>query len=103
MLAGLFSDPAWDILIDLYAASMEERKTSVSSACIASAVPSTTALRYIERMKQMGLLDRFADNRDRRVVLLSITPRGEKIVKDFLFELIKGTHPSDHFAFASFE
>ncbi len=44
----LFADPAWDILIDLFIASEEGRKISVSSACIASAVPTTTALRWIK-------------------------------------------------------
>jgi hypothetical protein len=46
--AYLFADPAWDILIDLFIASEEDQRISVSSACIGSAVPTTTALRYIK-------------------------------------------------------
>jgi len=41
----LFGEPAWDILLDLFIAAKERRRVSVTSACIGSAVPSTTALR----------------------------------------------------------
>lgn len=41
----LFAEPAWDILLDLKAASLEGQQVSVSSRCIAAAVPPTTALR----------------------------------------------------------
>jgi hypothetical protein len=47
LLPDLFADPAWDILLDLFAASIERRPVSVSSACVAAAVPPTTALRWI--------------------------------------------------------
>jgi hypothetical protein len=40
----LFADPGWDILLDLYAARQEGKQVSVSSLCIAAAVPPTTAL-----------------------------------------------------------
>jgi hypothetical protein len=35
----LFADPAWDILLDLYAARLEQQRVAVSSLCIAAAVP----------------------------------------------------------------
>ncbi len=43
----LFADPAWDMLLDLTAARVEARRVSVTSLCIASGVPPTTALRWI--------------------------------------------------------
>jgi hypothetical protein len=45
--AELFADPAWDILLDLKAAGLEGQNVSVSSLCIAAAVPPTTALRWV--------------------------------------------------------
>ncbi|TPG48283.1 hypothetical protein [Sphingomonas glacialis] len=42
---GLFEDPAWDMLLDLFAAELERAQVSVSSLCIAAAVAPTTALR----------------------------------------------------------
>lgn len=62
----LFADPAWDMLLDLSAARLEEQPVPVSSLCIAAAVPATTALRYIGKMTEFGLLTRIADPHDRR-------------------------------------
>ena len=45
--SAYFADPVWDMLLDLYAAHHENRLVSVSSLCIASGVPATTALRWI--------------------------------------------------------
>ncbi len=33
---GLFEDPAWDMLLDLFAAELEQTQVSVSSLCIAA-------------------------------------------------------------------
>ena len=62
----LFADPAWDMLLDLFAAGLEKRRVSVSSLCIAAAVPPTTALRWIGTMHDAGLFGREADPGDRR-------------------------------------
>ena len=43
----LFGEPAWDILLDLYIAYHEKSAVSVSSVCIAAAVPATTGLRHL--------------------------------------------------------
>src|SRR5690606_24209072 len=51
----LFADPAWDMLLDLFAARLEQERVSVSSLCIASAVPPTTALRWIRTLTEKGL------------------------------------------------
>lgn len=63
---GLFADPAWDMLLDLFAAHLEHVRVSVSSLCIAAAVPPTTALRWITTMREGGLLERHDDPFDRR-------------------------------------
>lgn len=71
--ADLFADPAWDILLDLMAARIERRRVAVSSLCIASAVPPTTALRTIAAMTARGLLVRRADDSDRRRVFVELS------------------------------
>ena len=74
--AGLFEDPAWDMMLDLYAAHLERRAVSVSSLCIAAAVAPTTALRWIGRMVAAGLFIRRADPADRRRALMTLSDRG---------------------------
>ncbi len=70
---SLFADPAWDILLDLMASRLEEKRVSVSSLCIAAAVPPTTALRHIALMTGRGLLIRVSDPDDRRRVHIALS------------------------------
>ena len=70
--ADLFADPAWDMLLDLMAARLEEKKVAVSSLCIAAAVPPTTALRWIGVLTDGGLVVRVADPEDGRRVHVEI-------------------------------
>lgn len=54
------------MLLDLYASKLERQPVSVSSLCIAAAVPATTALRWIKTMTDAGLFLREADPHDGR-------------------------------------
>ena len=72
----LLEDPAWDMLLDLFAAGLEHRSVSVSSLCIAAAVPPTTALRWIGTMHEAGLFERRADPSDRRRAYIGLSQKG---------------------------
>ncbi len=76
----LFSDPAWDILLDLTAAHAEHKRVSVTSLCIASGVPSTTALRWIRILTEAGLLVRLEDTADRRRAFIALSDRGARLM-----------------------
>lgn len=71
--AELFADPAWDILLDLYAASLGQRRVSVSDACLAAAVPASTGLRWITTLEKAGLVVRTNDPLDRRRVFVALS------------------------------
>lgn len=73
----LFADPAWDMLLDLAAARAEGHDVCVSSLCIASGVPATTALRWIGQMTDAGLFERLPDPADRRRAIIRISRRAE--------------------------
>ena len=72
---ALFEDPAWDMLLDLFAAHLERAQVSVSSLCIAAAVAPTTALRWIAKLTDAGLFERQPDPFDRRRAFLVLSPR----------------------------
>lgn len=74
--SGLFADPAWDILLELWVAEHQQTKLSVSSICHVSAVPPTTALRWLERLERDGWVTRSADVRDGRRWWLALTDAG---------------------------
>lgn len=72
----LFGEPAWDILLDLYIAHAENKPVSVSSACIGSATPATTGLRWLSVLADEGLVLRENDPEDQRRVLVRLTSVG---------------------------
>lgn len=82
--AALFADPAWDILLDLMAARLEQSRVSVSSLCIAAAVPPTTALRWITSMTKTGLLERHQDPNDARRVFLHLSDDAAQKITEYL-------------------
>lgn len=71
--ADLFADPAWDMLLDLYAAQLDRTRVSVSSLCIAAAVPATTALRWIKTLTDNGMFVRNADVHDARRIFITLS------------------------------
>lgn len=70
---GLFADPAWDVLLDLFVAKIDGKRISTSSACIAACVPPTTALRWLTALETEGMLTKLADPSDRRRTFVEIT------------------------------
>lgn len=72
----LFADPAWDILLELYAAKLGQQNISVGSLCSGAAVPATTALRWISLLEAKGLIERKADQMDGRRYYLSLSCAG---------------------------
>lgn len=74
--ADLFGEPAWDMLLDLYIAYGEGKSVSVSSACIGSAAPPTTGLRWLGILADDGLVVRENDPGDQRRVMVRLTAHG---------------------------
>ncbi|MFL6725211.1 MAG: hypothetical protein ACJ8FS_01700 [Sphingomicrobium sp.] len=69
----LFADPAWDMLLELYAAQLEGVRTSVSSLSIGAAVPATTALRWMKTLERRGIIRRIPDPLDGRRIWVELT------------------------------
>jgi hypothetical protein len=85
----LFADPAWDMLLDLTAARVEHQRVSVTSLCIASGVPPTTALRWIGQMVEVGLLERIEDETDRRRAFIQLSDKAADAMARYFAELGK--------------
>lgn len=82
----IFADPAWDMLLDLTAARAEHKRVSVTSLCIASAVPPTTALRWISQLVEMGLFERIEDDADRRRAFIKISDKAAGAMARFFHD-----------------
>jgi DNA-binding MarR family transcriptional regulator len=59
----------------------------VTSICLASGVPATTALRRLDELLEMGLVRRIKDENDARRVLVALTPEGERRLKNY-FDIV---------------
>jgi hypothetical protein len=72
---GCTAEAGWDMLLDLYHGELLGRKTSVTSACIASRVPPTTALRHVNALCDAGRIERDRDENDARRCWLRLAPQ----------------------------
>jgi hypothetical protein len=84
---NLFADPAWDMLLDLTAARAEHIRVSVTSLCIASGVPPTTALRWIGQLTDAGLFERVEDDTDRRRAFIALTDQAADAMARYFAKL----------------
>lgn len=85
----MFGEPVWDMLLDLMIAEREHASISVTSVCIASGVPATTALRWLAVIESEGLVERTADSLDRRRSFVRMSEKGRVLMNRFFAQLIK--------------
>jgi len=81
---GLFKDPAWDILLDLFISYTENTQISVSSAGLAANTPTTTSLRWILSLQNAKLIDRIGDHFDKRREFVFLTPEGIRYMREII-------------------
>jgi CheY-like chemotaxis protein/DNA-binding MarR family transcriptional regulator len=79
----LFSDPCWEMLLDLYDAQLDEAEVTVSSLGAASGVPLTTALRRMDVLQKHGFIERLIDPDDRRRTIVKLSAPGSAAVEKF--------------------
>jgi hypothetical protein len=82
----LFADPAWDILLELFAVQLEGGRAAVSDLCNAAAVPYTTALRSIRELERADLIVRTHDHQDRRRIWVDLSRTGNDAMRRFFRE-----------------
>lgn len=80
----IYGEAAWSILLDLYVNGVRGRNTSIMSACIASEVPPTTALRYIAMLETEGLIVSEEAQTDQRVRWVRLSGSGIESVECYL-------------------
>ena len=82
--AHLFADPAWDMLLELFALTCEGRRVSVSKLSHAAGVPGTTALRWIDKLEAECLILRSDDPHDARRVWVMLSRSGFSAMNSFV-------------------
>jgi DNA-binding response OmpR family regulator len=70
------TDATWNMLAELLRARITKRRISVTSLCLASRGPVTSALRRVEQLLQDGLITYALDPKDRRRKYVELTSEG---------------------------
>lgn len=85
--AGMFGDPAWNILLDLFIAYMRDKCVCVTDTALAGNVPVPTALRWLSNLERTSFIERRRDLTDRRRSFVYLSETGISYVKDILSEM----------------
>ena len=83
--AELFGEPAWDILLELYAAQAAQPRQTSPQIAKEATFPTTTTLRWLKALDAVGFVDRQPDPLDGRRVFLSLTPKAQFAMRSYLF------------------
>lgn len=86
---NLFGDPAWEMMLDLMMSEAHRREISVTSLCLASGVPTTTALRRIDDLMEAGFVAKHPDPHDKRRIMVRLTPLGRERMEAFVLRQSK--------------
>jgi DNA-binding MarR family transcriptional regulator len=82
----LFAEPGWEMLLALYRADAAGLRMSVSNLCRTSEGPETTAVRWIDRLEDLGMVTRRKSPHDGRVSFVELSPTARLRIHDYLME-----------------
>ena len=83
----MFGEPAWDMLLLLYARDASARQT-IGRLSDLSGTTKSTALRWIDYLEQEQLVRREAHPTDRRAAFVQLTQRGRDAVELYLSDKV---------------
>jgi len=90
----LFGEPGWDMLLELFASAIEQKRVTIGELCAASNVPQTTALRWIDVLLSEGHASRRPDPLDGRRIHVEITPSGYRAMQECAVHLSRAILPA---------
>lgn len=86
---GLLGEPAWDMLLALFIEGAKGNELSVTTLCVDSCVPYSTALRWIEVLERKDIIARRSDPSDKRRSLVRLTSFGQGMIKGYLSKVLE--------------
>ncbi len=85
--AELFGEPAWDMLLALYALPSRGETMTITSLTYAALVPDTTGHRWQALLRSAGLIERSAQGVDGRKQIVRLTFAGQSLMEKYLTKL----------------
>ena len=81
---ALFGEPAWDMLLELYVRETSGASSTAEQLQTASATPSSTAGRWLQRLENDQLIARRDHPHDRETVFVELTDQGRQTLDRYL-------------------
>ena len=81
---GITGDPAWSMMIELYAAGLEGRRLGQTMLGTLAGVAETTALRLTRSMLRQGTFTSHDDPEDRCLILLGLSDEASARMRAYL-------------------
>lgn len=82
-------DPAWALLMELFARRLEGRPVTVNALGEAAGLAPTTSLRWIGRLHSHGLIARQPHPKDERPILVSLTDEAEDRLRGYFMGALR--------------
>jgi DNA-binding MarR family transcriptional regulator len=73
-----FSGPAWDILLHLFESYVLQRRDTIGNVCDGAGLPATTAIRWLYRLEENGMISISNDHLDNRRRFVELSPAGSE-------------------------
>lgn len=84
----MFGEAAWDMLLALYVTEQSGARHTVSGLINLSGVAPTTALRWLDFLRQEHLVTRLSSPTDRRVFYIELTEEGLRALDAYFAETL---------------
>jgi DNA-binding MarR family transcriptional regulator len=85
LCSEILTEPAWDILLELYAYDLLGRRPPVAELTDRINVPSTTSLRWIKMLEAEGLVRREIGSGSAAGVCVYLAPKGLQAMEGYFF------------------
>lgn len=79
----LFSDPVWNMLLELMQHELQGQNAAASSLYFSSGAPMSTASRRLAEMESAGLIERKIDEHDKRRQIVKIKPETYRLIEAY--------------------
>jgi DNA-binding MarR family transcriptional regulator len=83
----IFSDPSWDIILELFHSRLIARCDYISTISTIAGVPSSTGLRHIGFLNEIGFVEREDHISDRRRVDVRISNKAFETIKEYFIRI----------------
>jgi DNA-binding MarR family transcriptional regulator len=86
---SFIGEPAWRLMLELYASTVEGKTITVTAACQATRIPSTTALRLLKLLEDEEIIARNPHPVDGRQSNIELTSRATVNIELCLSQMIE--------------